>query len=71
MVSSAGYATVDCIEMEREAPLKIKEGLNPSRRLSSWVGEDCCKWLGVGCSNQTSNVIKLDLKTPFCFTFYG
>ncbi|KAF3962974.1 hypothetical protein CMV_012576 [Castanea mollissima] len=45
---------------------KFEEGLeDPSRSLSSWVGEDCCKWWGVGCSNQTGNIIKLDLKSPF------
>ena len=57
-----------CIEMERQALLKLKEGLkDPSNGLSSLVGQDCCAWLGVGCNNQTGHVIKLDLKSqPVC-----
>ena len=66
--SSAGNTPVGCIEMERQALLKFKEGLkDPSNGLSSWVGQDCCAWLGVGCNNQTGHVIKLDLKSqPVC-----
>ena len=52
---------------------KFEEALeDPLRSLSSWVGEDCCKWYGVGCSNQTGNIIKLDLKSPyFCDLMSG
>ncbi|URD89530.1 LRR receptor-like serine threonine-protein kinase [Musa troglodytarum] len=52
-----------CREKERKALIDFKRGLHdPSNRLSSWVGEDCCAWEGVGCSNISGHVIKLDLR---------
>uniref|UniRef100_F6HAB4 Leucine-rich repeat-containing N-terminal plant-type domain-containing protein n=1 Tax=Vitis vinifera TaxID=29760 RepID=F6HAB4_VITVI len=57
---------MDCLEVEKEALLKFKQGLtDPSGRLSSWVGEDCCKRRGVSCYNRTGCVIKLKLGNPF------
>ncbi|KAI7731952.1 hypothetical protein M8C21_008964, partial [Ambrosia artemisiifolia] len=35
----------------------------PSNRLSSWTGNNCCEWLGVGCNNATRRVTRLDLGT--------
>ncbi|XP_021832232.1 LRR receptor-like serine/threonine-protein kinase GSO1 [Prunus avium] len=55
-----------CIERERQALLAFKRGLvDKSDSLSSWGSEaqkqDCCRWIGVYCSNQTGHVIQLDL----------
>ncbi|XP_057952986.1 receptor-like protein EIX1 [Malania oleifera] len=51
---------------EREALLDFKHSLtDPSNHLSSWVGDDCCKWTRVRCHNTTSHVIHLNLPNFF------
>ncbi|XP_021833481.1 receptor-like protein 12 [Prunus avium] len=62
--------TVRCIERERQALLAFKRGLvDEFNQLSSWGSEsqkqDCCRWEGVYCSNQTGHVIQLDLGYSF------
>ncbi|KAF8035540.1 hypothetical protein BT93_C1540 [Corymbia citriodora subsp. variegata] len=55
-----------CFESEREALAKLKGGLtDPSGRLASWVGKDCCKWRGIACSNLTGRVIEINLHNPY------
>ncbi|XP_068316509.1 receptor-like protein EIX1 [Pyrus communis] len=63
-ISSEGV--VRCFEREREALLAFKHGLvDHYHLLSSWVREehkqDCCKWVGVHCSNRTNHVTQLHL----------
>ncbi|XP_016649748.1 PREDICTED: uncharacterized protein LOC107881151, partial [Prunus mume] len=58
--------TGSCIEKERHALLAFKRGLvDDYNLLSSWGSEaqkqDCCRWVGVSCSNQTGHVLQLDL----------
>ncbi|XP_022883694.1 leucine-rich repeat receptor-like protein kinase PXC2 [Olea europaea var. sylvestris] len=60
---------IRCIEEEREALLKFKDELiDEYGRLSSWGNEkykeDCCKWSGVSCDNQTNHIVRLDLQGP-------
>nr|AMM42923.1 LRR-RLK [Vernicia montana] len=72
LVSTASdfSAVSGCIEIERKALVQFKQGLqDPSGRLSSWFGEDCCQWNGVSCSTQTGNVIRLDLRNTYNLTY--
>ncbi|XP_027769736.1 receptor-like protein EIX1 [Solanum pennellii] len=56
-------AKVRCIESERNGLLRVKQSLtDPSDRLASWIGKECCIWRSVSCDVQTCNVIRLDLK---------
>jgi len=65
-ISGVEGATFGCIERERQALLKFKDGLiDDSGFLSTWGSEeekmDCCKWRGVGCNTSTGHVTHLDL----------
>ncbi|XP_064994133.1 receptor-like protein EIX2 [Musa acuminata AAA Group] len=60
---SDGFSMIRCQETERKALMEFKQRVrDPSRRLSSWVGEDCCSWEGIRCSNVTGHVIELHLR---------
>ncbi|GKV47430.1 hypothetical protein SLEP1_g54334 [Rubroshorea leprosula] len=52
-----------CIEGEREALLKFKLCFDDlSDMLSSWKGNDCCEWRGVGCDKNSHHVVTLQLR---------
>ncbi|CAN6568094.1 unnamed protein product [Malus baccata var. baccata] len=61
--------TMRCTDKEREALLAFKQGLIMDEHsqvlFSSWGTEaakqDCCRWEGVSCDNQTGHVLQLDL----------
>ncbi|KAK7266647.1 hypothetical protein RIF29_19296 [Crotalaria pallida] len=56
-----------CVDTERHALLTFKAGLiNQKGYLSSWAGEDCCKWKGITCDNSTGHVTVFE----FSYEFY-
>ncbi|RWR86853.1 leucine-rich repeat receptor protein kinase MSP1-like protein [Cinnamomum micranthum f. kanehirae] len=64
--SYVGGTNVTCLEKERQALLNFKQGLkDPSTRISSWSGDDCCRWKGIRCNNKTGHVIKLNLRNSY------
>ena len=69
LVVAAGGATNTCVDNEREALLAFKARLlDPDDLLSAWRREevdDCCKWSGVTCDNQTGHVTMLHLMCDY------
>ncbi|GKU93305.1 hypothetical protein SLEP1_g6910 [Rubroshorea leprosula] len=60
---SGRNTSFNCIEGEREALLKFKLCFHdPSHMLSSWKGNDCCEWRGVGCDKNSGYVVSLQLQ---------
>lgn len=53
-----------CVESEKRALLKFKDSFTYGRdnRITSWKGEECCKWEGVSCDNLTGHETSLDLQ---------
>ncbi|XP_076908228.1 uncharacterized protein LOC143596722 [Bidens hawaiensis] len=54
---------LSCFEHERLALLKFKDNVTDAYdMLSSWVGDDCCRWDRVMCDDVTKNVVSLNLR---------
>ncbi|XP_062113843.1 receptor-like protein EIX2 [Humulus lupulus] len=60
-----GTSLIRCKQVEREALLKFKDGLDSTPLLSSWGSEEhkreCCNWVGIHCHNKSGHVTKLHL----------
>ncbi|CAI9276839.1 unnamed protein product [Lactuca saligna] len=55
--------SVICPEQERFALLKFKESVQDDfGMLSSWIGNDCCRWGRIQCDAVTGNVESLHLR---------
>lgn len=63
--SSKFFVINACYEAERQALLSFKSHItDPSNRLSSWKGQNCCSsWQGIRCSDSL-HVTTIDLRKP-------
>ncbi|XP_017227322.1 receptor-like protein EIX1 isoform X4 [Daucus carota subsp. sativus] len=63
---AGGNLPRSCVESEKQALLLFKNSLvDDSSSLSSWVGDDCCAWEGIGCDNITNQVTQLEVRNVF------
>lgn len=61
-----GSGNRSCTEREKAALLLLKNGIfDYSNHLSSWAGDDCCSWKGIGCNNIIGHVTQLDVGIGF------
>ncbi|KAL8166873.1 hypothetical protein V2J09_008372 [Rumex salicifolius] len=72
--ATVGFGSTNCKEVERNALLRFKHSFIDGRDLlDSWVGQDCCNWKGVLCSNLTGFVTTLNLGSesfgPISYSF--
>ncbi|KAI3839592.1 hypothetical protein MKW92_041384 [Papaver armeniacum] len=71
LISIQFTTTLSCHEHERTSLLAFRSLLtDPSNRLSSWQGNNCCdNWHGIHCSNHSLHVVSVDLRNPDPETF--
>jgi hypothetical protein len=63
---AGGNPNVLCRKGERDVLFTFKKSIiDPSNLPSSWIGQECCTWKGIGCDNVTGHVVHLNLRNPY------